>query len=47
AVPPSYTGTFMPHKPDLVFHDAPTTSEIVPNVFNVEPSTTNPTKDMS
>nr|GEW52709.1 hypothetical protein [Tanacetum cinerariifolium] len=47
AVPPSYTGTFMPYKPDLVFHDAPTASEIVPNVFNVEPSTTNPTKDMS
>nr|GEU62194.1 ribonuclease H-like domain-containing protein [Tanacetum cinerariifolium] len=23
-VPPPYTGTFMPSKPDLVFHDAPT-----------------------
>nr|GEY16849.1 ribonuclease H-like domain-containing protein [Tanacetum cinerariifolium] len=23
AIPPSYTGTFMPLKPDLVFHDAP------------------------
>nr|GEW68282.1 hypothetical protein [Tanacetum cinerariifolium] len=47
AVPPPYTGTFMPHKPDLVFHDAPTVSETVPNVINVEPSTTKPTKDMS
>nr|GEU69210.1 ribonuclease H-like domain-containing protein [Tanacetum cinerariifolium] len=37
AVPPSYTGTFMPPKPDLVFHDAPTASETVPNAFNVEP----------
>nr|GEV62791.1 hypothetical protein [Tanacetum cinerariifolium] len=27
AVPPPYTGTFMPPKPDLVFHDAPTDSE--------------------
>nr|GEX39834.1 hypothetical protein [Tanacetum cinerariifolium] len=47
AVPPPYTRTFMPLKPDLVFHDAPTTSKTVPNVFNVEPSTTKPTKDMS
>nr|GEU47584.1 hypothetical protein [Tanacetum cinerariifolium] len=46
-VPPSYTGTFMPHKPDLVFHDAPTTSETVPNVLNVEPSTTKPIKKLS
>nr|GEW32146.1 hypothetical protein [Tanacetum cinerariifolium] len=37
AVPPPYTGTFMPPKPDLVFHDASTASETVPNVFNVEP----------
>nr|GEX67083.1 ribonuclease H-like domain-containing protein [Tanacetum cinerariifolium] len=27
AVPPSYTGTFMPPKPDLVFNTAPTTVE--------------------
>nr|GEU85692.1 putative ribonuclease H-like domain-containing protein [Tanacetum cinerariifolium] len=46
-VPPPYTGTFMPCKPDLVFHDAPTASKTVPNVFNVEPSTTMPTKEMS
>nr|GEX59182.1 retrovirus-related Pol polyprotein from transposon TNT 1-94 [Tanacetum cinerariifolium] len=43
AVPPPYTGTFMPSKPDLVFHDASTVSETVPTV---EPSPTKPTKDM-
>nr|GEU41706.1 putative ribonuclease H-like domain-containing protein [Tanacetum cinerariifolium] len=47
AVPPPYTGTFMPPKPDLVFYDAPTASETVPNVFNFEPSTTKPTKELS
>nr|GEW93032.1 putative ribonuclease H-like domain-containing protein [Tanacetum cinerariifolium] len=47
AVPLSYTRTFMPPKPDLVFHDASTVSETVPTVFNVEPSTTKPIKDMS
>nr|GEU63176.1 putative ribonuclease H-like domain-containing protein [Tanacetum cinerariifolium] len=47
AVPPLYTGTFMPPKPDLVFNDAPTASETVPLVFNDEPSTTKPTKIMS
>nr|GEY13449.1 ribonuclease H-like domain-containing protein [Tanacetum cinerariifolium] len=47
AVPPLDTGTFMPPKPCLVFHDAPTISETVPTVFNVEPSTTKPTKEMS
>nr|GEV37679.1 hypothetical protein [Tanacetum cinerariifolium] len=46
AVPPPYTGTFMPFKPNLVFHDTPTASETVPNVFHVEPSTTKPNKDM-
>nr|GEW07735.1 hypothetical protein [Tanacetum cinerariifolium] len=46
-VPPPYTGTFMPSKADLVFHDVLTASETVPNVFNVEPSTTKPTKEMS
>nr|GEX39347.1 putative ribonuclease H-like domain-containing protein [Tanacetum cinerariifolium] len=43
AVHPPYTGTFMPPKPDLVFHDASTVSEAVPTV---EPSTTKPTKTM-
>nr|GEY54762.1 hypothetical protein [Tanacetum cinerariifolium] len=36
-VPPPYTGTFLPHKPDLVFHDALTTSKTVPTVLNVKP----------
>nr|GEV71804.1 hypothetical protein [Tanacetum cinerariifolium] len=43
-VPPPYTGAFMPHKHDLVFHDAHTVSETVPNVINVHPK---PTKDLS
>nr|GFD55108.1 hypothetical protein [Tanacetum cinerariifolium] len=37
----------MPPKPDLVFHDAPTTSETVPNILTVEPSPTKPNKDLS
>nr|GEV99474.1 putative ribonuclease H-like domain-containing protein [Tanacetum cinerariifolium] len=32
AVPPPYTGTFMPFKPDLVFNDAPNASETVTTV---------------
>nr|GEW83302.1 retrovirus-related Pol polyprotein from transposon TNT 1-94 [Tanacetum cinerariifolium] len=44
AVPPPYIGTFMPPKPDLVFHDAPTVNATVPTV---EPSTTKPNKDLS
>nr|GEW57697.1 ribonuclease H-like domain-containing protein [Tanacetum cinerariifolium] len=47
AVPPLYTGTFMPLKHDLVFHDAPTMNETVPTAFNVEASTTKPTHDLS
>nr|GEX16303.1 ribonuclease H-like domain-containing protein [Tanacetum cinerariifolium] len=47
AVPPPYTGTFMPYKPDLVFHNASTVSETFPTVFNVKPSTTKPTKELS
>nr|GEX78350.1 copia protein [Tanacetum cinerariifolium] len=47
AVPPLYTRTFMPPKPDLVFTDDLTASESVANVFNVESSTHNPSKDMS
>nr|GEW19848.1 hypothetical protein [Tanacetum cinerariifolium] len=42
-VPHPYTGTFMPPKPDLSFHDAPT----VPTVLNIEPSPTKPNKDFS
>nr|GFD31610.1 hypothetical protein [Tanacetum cinerariifolium] len=47
AVPPPYTRTFMPPKPDLVFHDAPTDNENVPTVLKFEPGTTKPHKDMS
>nr|GFB66052.1 hypothetical protein [Tanacetum cinerariifolium] len=36
-VPPPYTGTFMPPKPDLVFHDAPIASETVLTALNVIP----------
>nr|GEW61960.1 hypothetical protein [Tanacetum cinerariifolium] len=36
AIPPPYIGTFIPSKPDLVFHDAPTINETVPTAFNVE-----------
>nr|GEW76063.1 hypothetical protein [Tanacetum cinerariifolium] len=46
-VPPPYIGTFMPPKPDLVFHDAPTVNETVPTVLNVEPSPTKHNKDLS
>nr|GEW95443.1 ribonuclease H-like domain-containing protein [Tanacetum cinerariifolium] len=46
-VPPSYTRTFLPPKPDLVFTDDPNTSESVANMFNVESSTNKPSKDMS
>nr|GEU90260.1 putative ribonuclease H-like domain-containing protein [Tanacetum cinerariifolium] len=47
AVPPPYTRIFMPPKPNLVFHNAFTVSDTVLNVFNVVPSITRPTKDMS
>nr|GEY68686.1 retrovirus-related Pol polyprotein from transposon TNT 1-94 [Tanacetum cinerariifolium] len=39
--------TFMPYKPDLVFHDAPTVNEIVHTTFNVELSHTKPDNDLS
>nr|GEX19779.1 hypothetical protein [Tanacetum cinerariifolium] len=41
------TRTFMPPKPDLVFHDAPTVNEIVPTAFNVNLSPTKSDKDLS
>nr|GEW48502.1 hypothetical protein [Tanacetum cinerariifolium] len=47
AVPPPYIGTFMPHKPDLVFHDALTINETVPTAFNVELSPTKSDKYLS
>nr|GEV58819.1 putative reverse transcriptase domain-containing protein [Tanacetum cinerariifolium] len=46
-VPPPYTGTFMPPKPDLVFHDAPTINETDHTAFNVDLSPTKPDKDLS
>nr|GEW36778.1 ribonuclease H-like domain-containing protein [Tanacetum cinerariifolium] len=46
-VPPPYTRTFMPPKPNLVFNDAPLTSETIPNVVNVEFSNNKPIKEMS
>nr|GEY96378.1 retrovirus-related Pol polyprotein from transposon TNT 1-94 [Tanacetum cinerariifolium] len=47
AVPPPYTGTFMPPKPDLVFHDAPNVNETDHTAFNVKLSPTKPNKDLS
>nr|GEU95419.1 hypothetical protein [Tanacetum cinerariifolium] len=47
AVPPPYTKTFMPPKPDLVFHDVPNVNETVHTAFNVELSPTKSDKDLS
>nr|GEU60364.1 uncharacterized mitochondrial protein AtMg00810-like [Tanacetum cinerariifolium] len=44
---PPYTGTFMPPKPDLVFHNAPNVVETVHITFNVKLSPTNPEKYVS
>nr|GEX35328.1 hypothetical protein [Tanacetum cinerariifolium] len=46
-VPPLYTGTFMPPKPDLVFHNAPNGNKTVYTAFNVELSPTKPDTDLS
>nr|GFA62904.1 hypothetical protein [Tanacetum cinerariifolium] len=46
-VPPPYPGTFMPPKPDLVFNDATNASKLVPDLINVESSSTQPSKDLS
>nr|GEU97754.1 hypothetical protein [Tanacetum cinerariifolium] len=46
-VPPPYTGTFMPPKPDLVFHNAPNDVETVHIAFNVKLSPTKPDTDFS
>nr|GEV23247.1 hypothetical protein [Tanacetum cinerariifolium] len=46
-VPPPYTGTFMPPKPDLVSHNAPTDNESVHTAFNVKLSPTKPECDLS
>nr|GEU89750.1 putative ribonuclease H-like domain-containing protein [Tanacetum cinerariifolium]GEX97943.1 putative ribonuclease H-like domain-containing protein [Tanacetum cinerariifolium] len=47
AVPPLYTGTFIPPKPDLVFYDTPPTSETVPHVVHVESSTNKTSNELS
>nr|GEZ02747.1 hypothetical protein [Tanacetum cinerariifolium] len=46
-VPPPYTGTFMPPKPDLVFHNASDINETVHTAFNIEVSPTKPENDLS
>nr|GEU89579.1 hypothetical protein [Tanacetum cinerariifolium] len=46
-IPPSYTGTFMPPKPDLVFNTAPTAVETDHLTFNVQLSPTKPEQDLS
>nr|GEU64565.1 putative reverse transcriptase domain-containing protein [Tanacetum cinerariifolium] len=46
-VPPPYTGTFMPPKPDLVFNNAPNDVETVHTAFNVKLSPTKPDQDLS
>nr|GEZ68100.1 hypothetical protein [Tanacetum cinerariifolium] len=47
AVHPPYTGTFMPPKPDLVFHDAPNVNETAHTAFNVKLSPTKHDKHLS
>nr|GEY32150.1 putative ribonuclease H-like domain-containing protein [Tanacetum cinerariifolium] len=46
-VPPPYTGTFMPPRPDLVFHNAPTDVETVHTAFTVDLRPTKPDNDLS
>nr|GFB53312.1 hypothetical protein [Tanacetum cinerariifolium] len=46
-IPPPYTGTFMPLKPDLVYHNAPNDVETVHTTFNVELSPTKPANDLT
>nr|GEW07066.1 ribonuclease H-like domain-containing protein [Tanacetum cinerariifolium] len=47
AVPPPYTGTFIPPKPDLIFRNALNVNETVYTAFNVELSPTKPDNDLS
>nr|GEW96977.1 reverse transcriptase domain-containing protein [Tanacetum cinerariifolium] len=47
AVPPPYTGDFMPPKPNLVFNTAPTAVETSHLAFNVQLSPTKPVQDSS
>nr|GEV19430.1 putative ribonuclease H-like domain-containing protein [Tanacetum cinerariifolium] len=46
-VPPSYTGTFMPPKPDLVFNTAPNDVETDHYAFTVKIRPTKPDRDLS
>nr|GEY03543.1 hypothetical protein [Tanacetum cinerariifolium] len=46
-VPPPYTGTFMPPKPDLVFNNAPNAVETDHPAFTVTLSPTKPDQDLS
>nr|GEU37444.1 putative ribonuclease H-like domain-containing protein [Tanacetum cinerariifolium] len=46
-VPPPYTRTFMPPKPDSVFHTPPNADKTVHTAFNVKLSPTKPDKDLS
>nr|GEV25090.1 retrovirus-related Pol polyprotein from transposon TNT 1-94 [Tanacetum cinerariifolium] len=46
-VPPPYTGTFMPPKPDLVLNIAPTVVETDHPAFTVKLSPTKPDQDLS
>nr|GEV32840.1 hypothetical protein [Tanacetum cinerariifolium] len=45
-VPPPYTGTFMPPKPDLVFNTAPNDSETDHPAFTIKLSPTKPDQDL-
>nr|GFA30279.1 ribonuclease H-like domain-containing protein [Tanacetum cinerariifolium] len=47
AVPPPTTRTFMPPKPDLVFHTAPVAIEIDHSAFTVQLSPSKPAQDLS
>nr|GEX03587.1 reverse transcriptase domain-containing protein [Tanacetum cinerariifolium] len=47
AIPPPYTGTFMPPKPDLVFNNAPSDIETDHPDFHVKLSPTKPDQDLS
>nr|GEX64391.1 ribonuclease H-like domain-containing protein [Tanacetum cinerariifolium] len=47
AVPPPYTGIFMPPKPNLVFNTAPTTVETDHPTFTVQLSPIKPEQDLS
>nr|GFA78689.1 hypothetical protein [Tanacetum cinerariifolium] len=46
-VPPPYTGTFIPPKPDLVFNNETNAVETIHPAFNVKLSPTEPNQDLS